>query len=465
MRGRRQQAVNEQQQLPDSSARSSPGTLWNALADDQRIVLMRAADAATATAGLAYLVGGPVRDVLRGDVRLRDIDITTTVDGRTVADAFAGTTRGKVIQRTDFGTATVRLPQPLSGSGAEIDFATTRTETYIAPGALPIVAFPASITDDLHRRDFTINAMALPLTKYGFGPLVAVPHAWDDLRDGRIRILHDASFRDDPTRLFRAIRYAARYGFALESHTAALFAAAMRAHAPDTISPARKRHEIELGMLEIDGVRCLAAFAGDALLARASAALMWDAWVAEKLGRILPLIQADRRDLAEYAARETRVITALWPAWACFVCRQGENAAARLFTDSGPFTKPMERDIRRLVHLWQQRDTISPDTKLSVVARLVQGLPEKIVFALFTDEPQEDRLAAYYRRASAVAAENAWEHHFGGNDLRAFNVPPDSRRRQILDALKAARLDGMVRTFTDEVAFVEHYIDKHDLRS
>jgi hypothetical protein len=184
----------------------------------------------------------------------------------------------------------------------------------------------------------------------------------------------------------------------------------------------------------------------------------------EKLRRILPRIRSDQRDRAEYAARETRVITTLWPAWACFVCQQGENAAARLFRDSGPFTRPMERDIRRLVHLWQQRDSISPDTKLSVVARLVEGLPGKIVLALFTDEPQADRLAAYYRRASAVEAENAREHHFDGNDLKAFNVPPDSRRRQILDALDAARLDGTVRTFTDEVAFVEHYISKHDLR-
>src|SRR5205085_768337 len=149
-------------------------------------------------------------------------------------------------------------------------------------GALPTVTFPASIADDLRRRDFTINAMALPLTADGFGPLVAVPHAPDDLRDGHLRVLHDASFRDDPTRLFRAVRYAARYGFALESHTDALFAAAIATRALDTISPARKRHEIELGMLEADGVGCLAAFAAHGLLAAASSALVWDGWVAAK---------------------------------------------------------------------------------------------------------------------------------------------------------------------------------------
>src|SRR6476659_1287608 len=125
--------------------------LWNALAEDQQATLAQAAEAATQAGGTACLVGGPVRDLLRGEPRLRDIDITTTVDGRTVAEAFAHATGGKVVQRTDF--------------------ATTRTETYAAPGALPSVTFPVSIEDDLRRRDFTINAMALPLTSDGFGPL------------------------------------------------------------------------------------------------------------------------------------------------------------------------------------------------------------------------------------------------------------------------------------------------------
>jgi tRNA nucleotidyltransferase (CCA-adding enzyme) len=439
--------------------------LWNALANDQQAILARAADAATQAGGAAYLVGGPVRDLLRGDPRLRDIDITTTVDARTVAEAFARATGAKIVQRTDFGTATVRLPTALAASGAEIDVATTRTETYAAPGALPTVIFPVSIEDDLRRRDFTTNAMALPLTPDGFGALVAVPHARADLRDGRIRVLHVASFRDDPTRLFRAVRYTARYGFALEPQTADLFAAAMAAHALAALSAARKRHEIELGMLEADGIGCLAAFASHGLLAMTSPALVWDAWVAEKLRHILPLVQARRRDVPEHVARETRVITALWPAWACFVCRQGEGAVAHLFADLGPFTARMERDIRHLVRLWQARDAITPQTPLSTIAKLAVGLPQEITLALFAGEPQADRLAAYYRRVTEIEAENTRAHHFEGNDLGSLNLPKDARRRRVLDALKDARLDGAVATYADEFAFVERYIKEHDPRA
>lgn len=455
----------DEQQRQQQHDTSAPQVLWNALADDQRAILARAANAAAQAGGAAYLVGGPVRDLLRGNTRLRDIDITTTVDGRTVAEIFVETTGGKVVQRTDFGTETVRLPHPLAESGTEIDFATTRTEMYAAPGALPTVTFPASIVDDLRRRDFTINAMALPLTPYSFGALISVPHAEDDLRTGRIRVLHDASFRDDPTRLFRAIRYATRYGFGLELHTADLFAAGMAAHALTTISPARKRHEIELGMLEGNGIACLAAFDAHSLLAATSPSLVWDPWVAAKLRRILPLVHAQRHELPDHVARETRVITALWPAWACFVWRQGEDEAAQFFADLGPFTAPMERDIRRLVRLWQARDAITPQTRLSAIAKLAAGLPEEIVLALFADEPQADQLAAYYRRVAEIEAENARAHHFDGSDLEQFNLPPDARRRRVLDALKDARLDGDVRTYADELAFVERYIREHDLGS
>jgi tRNA nucleotidyltransferase (CCA-adding enzyme) len=451
--------VSGQEPSPHALDISWPRALWDALAEDQRAVLRRATEAAAAVGGEAYLVGGPVRDLLRGAVRPRDLDITTTIDGRAVADAFARLTGGRVVQQTDFGTATVRLPD-LRG---ELDFATTRTETYAAPGALPIVSFPASIADDLRRRDFTINAMALPLTPEGFGPLVAAPHAEQDLRDGAIRVLHDASFRDDPTRLFRALRYAARYRFALEAHTADLFAAAMAARALDTVSSGRKRHEIELGMLEADGVGCLAAFAARGLLVAASPALVWDAWVATKLRSILPLVHQHRRHAQERATRETRIVAALWPAWACFVCRRGEDAATQLFADLGPFAAPMERAVRRVVRLWQARDAVTPGTRLSAIAGLVGGLPEDVALALFAEEPQAEQLAAYYRRATEIRTENRREHHFDGGDLAPFDLPADERRRRILDALRDARLDGEVRTFADEITFVERYIRAHGL--
>jgi tRNA nucleotidyltransferase (CCA-adding enzyme) len=181
--------------------------------------------------GLAlYLVGGSVRDLLLGRER---VDVDVAVEGGEVgrlAERLGGT--AQIHPR--FATATVRT------DGLDIDLATTRTETYARPGALPDVA-PAALSEDLARRDFTINAMAIPL---GREPELIDPHGGlDDLEHGCLRVLHDRSFVDDPTRALRAARYAARYGFALETKTADLL------RATDLDSASKERVEAELGKL------------------------------------------------------------------------------------------------------------------------------------------------------------------------------------------------------------------------
>jgi tRNA nucleotidyltransferase (CCA-adding enzyme) len=160
-----------------------------------------------ATGGLsAYLVGGTVRDLLLGRDRA-DIDVAVEGGGvEELADRLGPAAR---VHRR-FDTATVWA------DGHEIDLAATRTETYPRPGALPEVA-PARLSEDLARRDFTVNAMAIPLA--GQAELID-PHAGlPDLERRQLRVLHDRSFVDDPTRALRAARYSARYGFALEPAT------------------------------------------------------------------------------------------------------------------------------------------------------------------------------------------------------------------------------------------------------
>jgi tRNA nucleotidyltransferase (CCA-adding enzyme) len=160
-----------------------------------------------AAAGIpAYLVGGTVRDLLLGRARA---DIDVAVEGG--VDELAHRLGGSVVTHERFATAALCV------GGLEIDLAATRSETYARPGALPEVR-PASLSADLARRDFTVNAMAVPLA----GPPELVdPHdGLDDLRRGELRVLHPGSFADDPTRALRAARYAARYGFELESQTA-----------------------------------------------------------------------------------------------------------------------------------------------------------------------------------------------------------------------------------------------------
>lgn len=173
-----------------------------------------------------YLVGGAVRDLLLGRGRA-DIDLVVEGD----AAALASELGADVTSHERFGTAKVRL------DGHEVDIATARAESYPHPGALPLVE-PATLADDLRRRDFTINAMAIPLRGE---PHLIDPHGGQaDLVAKRLRVLHPRSFEDDPTRAIRAARYAARFGFELEPETAEL----LRRADLGTVSADRREAEL-----------------------------------------------------------------------------------------------------------------------------------------------------------------------------------------------------------------------------
>ncbi len=159
-----------------------------------------------------YLVGGAVRDLLLGKGRA-DIDLVVEGDAAEVAARLGA----EVVSHERFSTAKARL------DGHEVDIATARKETYPHPGSLPEVA-PARLVDDLARRDFTINAMAIPLQ--GEAELIDPHGGQEDLEEGVLRVLHPGSFVDDPTRALRAARYAARFGFEPEPETAELLRAA-----------------------------------------------------------------------------------------------------------------------------------------------------------------------------------------------------------------------------------------------
>jgi tRNA nucleotidyltransferase (CCA-adding enzyme) len=175
-----------------------------------------------------YLVGGAVRDLLLGCGRA-DVDLMVEGDATVLAAALGGASS----KHDRFGTVKVDV------QGHEVDIVGARTETYAKPGALPIVTPAESIEEDLSRRDFTINAMAIPLQ--GEPRLIDPYGGRRDLEEGVLRVLHDRSFVDDPTRAIRAARYASRLGFQLEPKTEEL----LRQTDLTTVSADRRRTELE----------------------------------------------------------------------------------------------------------------------------------------------------------------------------------------------------------------------------
>ncbi|MDE0300219.1 MAG: hypothetical protein OXN17_16410 [Candidatus Poribacteria bacterium] len=183
------------------------------------------------------IVGGFVRDLLLGSENL-DLDIVVEGDAISFTQKLGENWGWEVQAHRRFGTATLIQP-----SRARIDFASARSETYERPGALPLVS-PGTMEEDLRRRDFSINALAVRLNAKRFGELVDCCDGVKDLRSGRVRALHSKSFIDDPTRIFRAVRYEGRYGFQIESEDRTRICEAIEQDVLDLISGERIRNEI-----------------------------------------------------------------------------------------------------------------------------------------------------------------------------------------------------------------------------
>lgn len=185
-----------------------------------------------------YLVGGAVRDLMLGFAQF-DFDLMVEHDAGVLADLLAERIGGEVKRHDRFMTATFTP----TGGEFTVDIATARTETYPQPGSLPEVE-KSDLEHDLVRRDFTVNAMALCIWHERFGELFEFPDAGADLLARLLRVTHDQSFIDDPTRLLRLLRYGARLGFTAEPHTEELARIAVEAGAIGTVSGARIRDEL-----------------------------------------------------------------------------------------------------------------------------------------------------------------------------------------------------------------------------
>jgi tRNA nucleotidyltransferase (CCA-adding enzyme) len=370
----------------------------------------------------AYLVGGAVRDLLLGSETV-DIDVAVEGDARAVARELAAPLGGEVEEHERFGTARLRV------GDVAVDLATARRERYRSPGALPEVE-PATIEDDLGRRDFSINALALALAEPERGRLLDPQGGRADLERGVVRVLHRASFVDDPTRILRAARYEARLPFAMDPHTDALARAAVAGGALGTVSGTRIGDELLL-LLGEGGRREALARLGDLGVDRAlHPALSFDPDLAAAAARAGEVIGADA-GLAALAA----LVLADPDRLAGWVEALGLDASGR------------ERVLRAARSARSLAGELSTEPAPSVLHGLLTGEPpEALALAVALGAPTE-RISFYLDRLADARLE------IRGGDLVAAGVPPSPALGRALAETLRRKLDGQIAGRDEELRF------------
>lgn len=374
-----------------------------------------------------YLVGGFVRDLVIGEANL-DIDIVVEGDAIHLAQRLADQYGGRVHTHVRFGTAIWLVNQD---EKLHLDFATARTEFYEYPSALPDVE-RSSIKLDLHRRDFTINALALCLDPERYGALLDPYGGEFDLQRGIIRVLHNLSFIEDPTRILRAVRFEQRFGFMLETRTAELIDDAR--NLLEKVSGQRLRHELDLIFGEAAPERALARLQGLGVLEKIQSSLQADTWLVEKFQRLreaytpTPILYLG---VLAYRLRTSEV----------------RALAKRLRLTNGETEILVQVVTLRLLERQLNSAQLAPSRVVELLERFDDAA--LAVFAVATDSPQASGYVDHFRGDwRSVQAE------LTGNDLKAIGLPPGPRYREILRALRALRLDGKIASRAEEEYFV-----------
>jgi tRNA nucleotidyltransferase (CCA-adding enzyme) len=374
--------------------------------------------------GDAALVGGATRDLLLGRTP-RELDVVVAGDAAGFARELAARIAdpgASVTLHGRFGTALVRWP------GGRVDVAERRAESYPVAGALPEVR-TGGAEQDLERRDFTVNAIAVSLDPRERGRLTAAPDALDDLVQRRLRVTHERSFIDDPTRLLRLARYRVRLGFEPVSQTAELAAQALAAGALETVSRARVGAELRLALTEIDAPATLAALEQIGVLAAIDTRLRFDGPLAR---RALALLPPDGRS-------EMLLLATLLLSLAAG--GDGERAAFELLAGM-EFTAPdRERALASALRAPALGLALGASARPSQVREAVGSAPlEAVALAGALGEDGGEGAAT---RARAWLSD--WRHvrlQITGDDLLAAGVPAGPEIGRRLAAALARKLDG-----------------------
>ena len=403
----------------------------------------------------AYVVGGFVRDLILRYENL-DIDVVIEGDGIAFANVFAKRFGCKVKSHERFGTAVVIFPD-----GFKIDIATARLEYYERPGALPTVEL-SSLKLDLYRRDFTINTLAAALNPRSFGELIDFFGAQRDIREKTIRVLHNLSFVEDPTRVFRAIRFEQRYGFVMAKHTQSLIKNAVKLNLLQRISGERLLNELKAILEEENFLRAIDRIKEFALikyihpdihldaeemslLERARDVLSWyqllymeekiEAWLVLFLAIIDQLQDDDvmkiKKGLAIAGKHRVNILEA--------------RAAART---------ALNMLQMKLVHGSIKQGRV---LKSSEVYNILKPIPMEDILYIMAKTKSDDTKKTISNFITHLKACKTLLH---GDDLKRLGVPEGPIYSEILNTLLAKRLDEKIKTKADEEKMVKEIVQQ-----
>lgn len=393
-----------------------------------------------AARGVAVLaVGGLVRDLAVG-LPFQEMDLDLLVEGDAIALARGwGRAHGYDVRaHPAFGTA------KCSADGAiEVDLASMRRETYAAPGALPAVA-PGTLVDDLHRRDFTANALALRLSPERFGAVVDPFDGWGDLERKILRPHHPLSFVDDPTRLLRSARYRARLGLAAETAHQRAAELALAAGAIDRVSGARLFADLTRILIESDPVAPLSLLAREGTVRAVHPVL--HGWLSgrDRVGRVREVQASWPEPLAAVDAAIPSLAALAWDADADAIL-----AVRRRLAPPGRAGARLELEVpraRAIAEKLADHQAVRP----SVAYKLLHDVPGALLVTI----------AALGGAAAASAVRRFVEtsRHVAisttGDDLRSLGLEPGPLFGRIQARLRTARLDGEVHDRESELALV-----------
>jgi tRNA nucleotidyltransferase (CCA-adding enzyme) len=425
---------------PPGASISMQAHLERTLAADGRALLGLVGRLAAAHGGRAFAVGGLVRDAWLGrDGTQHDLDVVVEGDAGRVARALADAAGGRLVEHERFLTASVTLP-----GGWGVDLVTARSERYEEPGALPRV-MPAPIAQDLRRRDFAANAMAVELASGTFGLLDPLGGA-GDVAHRRLRVLHPLSFVEDPTRVFRAARYAARLGFALDAWSARCRALALERAPYAALSATRIVAELDRTLAEATAAGALVS------LARAGAFRLLTS--PHRTGRaMLAWLQALPATLA-WARAHALPAPALEVLAVALTADQADDVAIATLQGLGLRGTPLARVRDARASMPGLAEGLARARRPSEAARaLREASPTTLVWLHLGADA-----AARTRLERLVAAGSVGRPVLGGEAVLGLGVTRGPDVAAVLGALRDARLDGEIRDRADEIDYVRSWL-------